>query len=117
MFREEIVSLLTRMNLRFKVYPHGIRIANPALHRFCVSEIEKGARNKKIPSVILNSSIYVKRRLMDALYKGDGNRRNPRYTTVSPLLADQACTLLAQLGLSSEKILRREGSNLQNLLV
>ncbi len=103
LFREEIRSLLERMNIEYKQYDTGFRIANPALHRFCISEIRKGARNKQVPPVLLQSSIAVKQRLMAALRKGDGNLRDLRYTTASEKLADQVCSILAQLGYHPRK--------------
>lgn len=108
LFREEIRNLLSKMGLRFKEYSNGFRIANPALHRFCTKEIKRGARNKKIPLLFLESSAYVKLRLMDALIKGDGNLRDPQYTTASETLADQFCCLLAELGYRPRKI--RDGT-------
>lgn len=98
LFRTEIRELLARMKIDFKEYSTGFRIANPAIHRFCVSEIKKGARNKQVPSTILQSSTYVKWRLLEALCKGDGNLRYPRYTTTSEPLAQQVCCILAELG-------------------
>ncbi len=98
LFRGEIRRLLQKLNLRYKEYAHSFRIANPALHRFCVSEIRKGAKNKQIPEVLRQSSTFVKHRLMSSLYKGDGNLRDPRYTTASKVLAEQVCCLLAELG-------------------
>jgi DNA polymerase elongation subunit (family B) len=102
-FRDEMRKLLQRMNLRYKEYVHGFRIANPALYRFCVSEIHEGARNKQIPTELLESSLFVKRSLVTSLFKGDGNFRDPIYTTASETLADQLCCLLAELGYRSRK--------------
>ncbi|MDA4112392.1 MAG: hypothetical protein OK439_07615, partial [Thaumarchaeota archaeon] len=104
LFREEIEKLLQRMNLRYKKYRIGFRIANPALHRFCVDQIGKGARNKQIPRMLLESSLGVKQRLMLALIKGDGSLRDPRYTTASETLANQFCSLIAQLGYRPRKL-------------
>jgi DNA polymerase elongation subunit (family B) len=103
-FRGEIAKLLSKMSLRFKQYSHGFRVANPALHRFCVREIKRGAKNKEVPSELLNSSIYVKRRLIDSLYKGDGSLRGLTYTTASPTLADQVSCLMAELGYRPKKV-------------
>ncbi len=108
-YRQEITNLLSKMTLRYKQYSHGFKIANPALHRFCVQEIRKGARNKQVPSVFVNSSAYVKRRLIDSLYKGDGSFRDPVYTTASATLADQVCCLMAELGYRSKKVFDERG--------
>ena len=106
-FRGEIANLLGRMNLRHKLHREGFRIANPALHRFCVKEIGKETRNKKIPKVVLESSISVKQKLVLSLVRGDGSHRDTRYTTASRTLADQFCSLIAQLGYRPRKIEER----------
>ena len=111
-FRDEIRGLLRKMNLRYKEYAHGFRIANPAFHRFCVNEIQRGSRNKRIPSVLLESSTFVKQRLMSSLYKGDGNHRDPRYTTASAKLAEQVCCILAELGYRPRKIFENTGKGI-----
>ena len=111
-YRHEIRRLLQKMNLRYKEYEHGFRIANPALHRFCVSEIQRGARNKQIPSILLQSSACVKQVLMSSLYKGDGNFRDPRYTTASEILADQVCCIIAELGYRPRKFFDNTGKGI-----
>ncbi|MDA4129330.1 MAG: hypothetical protein OK457_01030 [Thaumarchaeota archaeon] len=103
LFRDEIENLLQRTGIRYKKYLNGFRIANPALHRFCLKQIGKGAKNKQVPRSLLEASPVVKRLLMTSLIKGDGSLRDPRYTTASEVLANQVCSLLAQLGYRPRK--------------
>ncbi len=103
LFRQEIENLLKKIDLKYKRYNHGFRIDNPALHRFCLAQIGKGVANKRVPEILLESSVDVKRRLMWSLINGDGSLRDPRYTTASQVLANQFCSLLAQLGYRPRK--------------
>ena len=96
--RVEIANLLERMNLGYSQNEVSFRIANPALHRFCVEQVRRGARNKKIPSLLMGSSTAAKQRLLLSLTNGVRSLRDPRYTTASKTLATQMCSVLAQLG-------------------
>jgi DNA polymerase elongation subunit (family B) len=103
-FRGEVSSLLQRMNLKHKQSRNGFRIANPVLHRFCAKEIGQAAKSRRIPHQLLRSSLYAKQKLMLALTKGGGDMRFPRYNTSSQILADQFCSLIAQLGYRPKKV-------------
>ncbi len=52
---------------------------------------------------------------MSALIKGDGNLRDPRFTTASKVLAEQFCTLIAQLGYRPRKIKEKVGDGMYRI--
>jgi DNA polymerase elongation subunit (family B) len=104
-YREEIQGLLRRLGLR-SIQDSGrnrhFKVSSSILNRWvlshCYAEGEgHRAAAKRIPDFVFESAETMREFLASA-YKGDGNRRQVRYSTVSTKLAHDMIVLLTYLG-------------------
>ena len=104
---ERIEKLLTKMKIKyvyrsgtFQVYSKELALW---LKELCyISKICNSA-TKKVPDFIMEGDVETIKRFWKALYSGDGDKTNPRYTTTSETLAKQCCVILARLGYNKIK--------------
>ncbi len=105
-YREEIRILLARLGLRSKrdasdnkYYKISSSIFNRWMVLHCYDDAEPAhhATSKRIPNFVFHSAETM-RAFLDSAYKGDGNRRGVRYSTVSVRLASEMVALTAMLG-------------------
>jgi|GEM_PF-64036 len=96
--QDEVVALLKELGFQPYVNGQDIIISNKQLYE-CVQEAGQGAHQKRIPRWMLMSSVENLKSLFDALMKGDGNRTQTRYSTVSRQLADDMMELCIKLGM------------------
>jgi inosine-5'-monophosphate dehydrogenase len=78
-----------------------VMVYNHAVARFFEWLIPAGARNKRLPGVILNQPPERLRQLLIGALRGDGylkGKRRINYTTTSPHLAHQIAEIFARLG-------------------
>jgi DNA polymerase I len=104
--RGEIRQLLTRLGLP-AVHDQAdnkyFQVTNSVLYEWIVSQCYKGdsrahnASTKMIPRFVFDSKATMES-FLDAAYKGDGDRRQVRYTTASPRLAQDIVVLTTMLG-------------------
>jgi len=98
-------KLFGHVTLYEKKGTKGIDIyINSMLAKFLLKDIlglESGARNKKIPEIILSSSIGVMSTFLKGYFSGDGylNKKGIEATTVSKDLANDIMTLLLYFGI------------------
>ncbi|HVB94983.1 MAG TPA: DNA polymerase domain-containing protein [Nitrososphaerales archaeon] len=108
-YRGEIQGLLGRLGLRsiqdsgrnryFKV---SSSILNKWVMSHCFAEGQgHGAAAKRVPNFVFESTETMREFLASA-YKGDGNRRGVRYSTVSTRLAQDMVVLLSFLGFKAK---------------
>jgi DNA polymerase elongation subunit (family B) len=104
-FRAEIKQLLDRMrlvNIRDANDNKYYKVTSSILTRWLTencytSETAHNAFTKKVPSVIYQSRAAMTA-FLEAAYKGDGSRRQTRYSTASLRLAQDMVVLLSYLG-------------------
>ena len=104
-YRMEIQGLLGRLGLR-SIQDSGrnkyFKVSSSILNRWMLSHCyvegqRHGADAKRIPDFVFESSDAM-REFLSSAYKGDGNRRGVRYSTVSTRLAHDMVVLLSLLG-------------------
>ncbi len=109
-YRAEIEDLLDRLglqsiqdSLRNKYYKVTSSILNQWVLSQCYTEsaTKHNAHAKRIPEFVFQSADTMKAFLASA-YKGDGNRRGIRYSTVSLRLAQDLVVLLSFLGFKTK---------------
>jgi DNA polymerase elongation subunit (family B) len=114
-YRAEIPGLLGRLGLR-SIQDSGrnkyFKVSSSILNRWVLSEcyVEgqgHGAATKRIPDFVFESSDTMKE-FLASVYKGDGNRRCVRYSTVSTRLANDMVVLLSLLGYKAKLIYESE---------
>ena len=92
-----------------------VMIYNHAIAKFFEWLIPSGAKNKSLPSVVLNQSSENLRQFLTGALRGDGCLKNSRrigYTTASPHLAHQVAEIFLRLGyLASMQTYQRKNKN------
>jgi len=98
-YRNEIKNLLNRMDIHFyeEKSNHHLIICNKQIYE-CLEEIGIGAVNKKIPNWMLQAPSEFLQIMLNSLMKGDGNKRQSHFCTVSPYLRDQVMEIAIKLG-------------------
>lgn len=99
----EIMDLVDRLGLKYNIRMDKkgvsiIQICSPVLYEYMADVSGMGSYNKHIPDFILNGSVDVRNAFHDSLYKGDGNKKQYRYNTVSKRLAEDLIKLNTSLG-------------------
>jgi DNA polymerase elongation subunit (family B) len=116
-YRAEIEELLGRLGLRSiqdSLRNKYYKVTSSILNRWMLSQCyEEGASRhdahaKRIPEFVFQSADTMKP-FLASVYKGDGNRRNIRYSTVSLKLAQDLVVLLSFLGFKA-KLTYNQGS-------
>lgn len=116
-YRAEIDGLLGRLGLR-SIQDSGrnkyFKVSSSILNRWMLSECYvpgqgHGASAKRIPDFVFESSDTM-REFLASVYKGDGDRRNVRYSTVSTRLANDMVVLLTLLGYKAKLTYETESS-------
>ncbi|MDA4133537.1 MAG: hypothetical protein OK454_10520, partial [Thaumarchaeota archaeon] len=104
-YRAEIQGLLGRLGLR-SIEDSGrnryFKVSSSVLNRWMLSQCYVGGQGhgaiaKRIPDFVFESSATM-RDFLASVYKGDGNKRGVRYSTVSTRLAHDMVVLLSLLG-------------------
>ncbi|MDA4135979.1 MAG: hypothetical protein OK449_03115 [Thaumarchaeota archaeon] len=105
-YRAEIQLLLDRLGLRYGSDSGGkkyYRVSNRIIHRWmlknCYSEetSEHVAASKRVPEFVFGSRDLIES-FVTSCYKGDGSKREKRYSTTSLELAKEMVVLLSLLG-------------------
>ena len=91
----EICKLLDKLEIKYRAYDKSISFSSD-MWANVLNLCGHGSRNKKIPDKFIN--IINKPLFFSALYKGDGNKNAPRYSTSSKKLAEQVCLLVTEFG-------------------
>jgi len=98
-----IGTLLDRMGLDYYVDKKGYQFTSRLLGRFLERTCGGDSTEKRIPDLVFEASREQKRRFLDTLLAGDGDRQSDsawRYTTSSERLRDDVVRLCAHLGLT-----------------
>jgi len=109
-FRSEIGDLLDRLDL-----PHiqdagdnkYFQISSSVLYEWMVSHcyvtgsLSQDAASKTVPRFVFESNETIMA-FLDSVYKGDGDRREMRYTTASVDLAEELVVLTSMLGMKAK---------------
>jgi DNA polymerase elongation subunit (family B) len=105
-YRAEIQLLLDRLGLRYgtdSAAKKYFRVSNSIVHRWmtknCYSEegSEHHAESKRVPGFVFSSRELIES-FVTSCYKGDGSKRNKKYSTTSLQLAKEMVVLLSLLG-------------------
>ena len=98
--RNRLLRILEKYGIGYSQTPDLVRISSKAIQEF-FSQFGKGARNKRIPSWMLQYDSKTLRSLMAGLKDSDGshNDRLGAFYTSSKVLKDGVVELLAKLGL------------------
>ncbi|MFB6168733.1 MAG: DNA polymerase domain-containing protein [Haloferacaceae archaeon] len=99
-----IGSLLDRMGFDYHVDDRGYQFTSRLLGRFLERTCGADSFEKRIPDLVFEASREQKRRFLDTLVAGDGDRSSDsawRYTTSSERLRDDVLRLCAHLGLTA----------------
>jgi len=106
LYREEIGELLGGLGMR-SIQDSGrnryFKVTSSILNRWVATHCyvdgaeSHGAQTKRIPDFVFQSPETMDA-FLEAVYKGDGNRRGIRYSTVSRRLAEDMVVLLSFLG-------------------
>ena len=99
-----IGALLDRMGIDYYVDEKGYQFTSRLLGRLLERTCGGGSAEKRIPDLVFEASREQKRRFLDALIAGDGDRGSEgawRYTTSSEWLRDDVLRLCAHLGLTA----------------
>ncbi len=99
-----IGALLDRMEIDYYADEKGYQFTSRLLGRLLERTCGGGSAEKRIPDLVFEASREQKRRFLDALTAGDGDRGSEgawRYTTSSEWLRDDVLRLCAHLGLTA----------------
>ena len=99
-----IGSLLDRMGFDYYVDDRGYQFTSRLLGRLLERSCGGNSFEKRIPDLVFEASREQKRRFLDTLVAGDGDRGSDsawRYTTSSERLRDDVLRLCAHLGLTA----------------
>lgn len=95
--RKQILQLIQRMGYRVNLTQNGIVISNKQLFE-AITDIPRGAKNKRIPRWMLGAEPKLLSRLFSSLMAGDGDADGSRYSSISYRLADDVMELALKLG-------------------
>ncbi len=100
---ETIGGLLDEMRFDYYVDDRSYTVTSKLLGSFLRSACGDGSFEKRIPEFVFDCSRRQKRRFLDVLIDGDGDRQvdSWRYTTSSDRLRDDILRLCAHLGLTA----------------
>ncbi len=98
-----IGELLDRMGLDYYVDDRGYQFTSKLLGEFLERTCGANSFEKRIPEFVFEASQEQKRRLLETLIDGDGDRQKNswRYSTASEQLRDDVLRLCAHLGLTA----------------
>lgn len=101
-YHRDIFNLLTRM-LIGHIYATNkeLSIVSDIIAEYLKLTIGKNVYEKHIPTWIFGSNIRIKQAFFTSLYKGDGNKTQCRYSTVSYQLVQDILNLLVSMGNNS----------------
>ena len=105
-YRGEVQLLLDRLGLRYgtdSAAKKYFRVSNGIVHRWmtknCYSEegSEHNAESKRVPGFVFSSRALIES-FVTSCYRGDGSKRDKKYSTTSLQLAKEMVVLLSLLG-------------------
>jgi DNA polymerase I len=99
-----IGALLDRMGFDYYADGKGYQFTSRLLGRFLERTCGGDSFEKRVPDLVFEASADQKRRFLDTLLAGDGDRQSAsswRYTTSSERLRDDVLRLCAHLGLTA----------------
>jgi len=102
-YLDEITETLDKIGLRYSVTYRGdrgdeINICSAVVAKMLSSLCGKGARNKSIPRLVLNSDMNTLNLLFQTMMKGDGNAAMDTFSTSSDILRDNFIELALKIG-------------------
>ncbi|MBU0756798.1 MAG: hypothetical protein KKF44_01920 [Nanoarchaeota archaeon] len=98
-YRQEIMNLFDRMNLKYSIGKKIITVTNQIISEILLNEIGQGSHIKRIPNWVFEYDYELLEYLFTSLMKGDGDSRWDRYSTASKGLAQDFLRLLFHIGL------------------
>lgn len=99
--RRRIISVIKRLGLTPRVSDNGITFGSRILAEFLRDECGTRSTGKRLPRFVFEAPEPLRRALLDALMRGDGNLERVHYSTVSQGLANDFRHLAFTLGIET----------------